>query len=568
MDQQDQIKEIKERNDIVAVISEYVPSLKRSGRNFFGLCPFHNEKTPSFSVNPEIGVYKCFGCGESGDVISFIQKIENYDFVTALEQLAKRVGITLIKKYSAQDSKLQKLKQRIVEANTLAAKFYNYILLSHPSGQAGRDYCKQRQIRLEEIKDFNLGYAPKGFHNLEQFLLKKGFTRNELIDWGLLVNKNAKIYDKFRARLMFPIFNHQGEVVGFSGRIIDKNDLGPKYLNSPETPVYKKSHILYGLYQAKEAIRKSNFCILVEGNIDIISSHKAGIKNIVAPLGTALTLDQLTLLKRYTPQIYFALDSDSAGEKALLRGIEMTEQLDIKTRVLSIGNYQDVDELIRNGENWPSLVKSPQTVLDHLLERFVKDFDLSSAEGKSAFADKILLYIAKLSKNIEVVHYLQKVASLLKIELSVLEKELQRIKSGKTTQKLAQLDQQQQKKYSQLNQQKYLLATLYQHKDFIKQIDVNQLTDAVTDYDLQTIVQHLFTDQVLNSQQNLLWEEICLLPVVIFNDQQKFVREINMLIKRLKDISLRKQIAQAALAGDDLSIINELSHKRKQILQK
>jgi DNA primase len=434
MDNREQIEEIKSKLDISIVIAQYVPSLKRSGRNFFGLCPFHKEKSPSFSVNPELGMFKCFGCGEGGDVIKFLEKIEGLDFPNALELAAQKAGVTLKKQFSPQQEKFKEEKARLLEANKLTAQYYNYVLLQHEMGEIGRAYATKRKLKTEQIKDFYLGFAPKSFDNLRNFLRKKGFNDQELVKWGLLVNKNNKIYDKFRSRLMFPIMNHQGEFVGFSGRKITEDEFGPKYLNSPETLVYKKSHLLFGLYQAKDTIRDTGFVILVEGNIDLMSSHGAGVKNIVAPLGTALTEEQLKIVKRYCEKIYFAFDADSAGQKALLKSFTMAENLGLESYVLSIRGFKDVDELIVAGENWQDVINKPIETVAYLIRSRAKQYDMNNTNHKKKYVAEIMPFLLSVKSDVALSDYLHRVAEITDITIETLSIELEKVKKIVKTQ--------------------------------------------------------------------------------------------------------------------------------------
>jgi len=430
MDDRNQIEEIKSKLDIANVILQYVPNLKRSGRNYFGLCPFHKEKTPSFSVNPELGLFKCFGCGEGGDVIKFLERIEGLDFPKALELAATKAGVTLKKTFSKESQKFKEEKEKIIEANQLSAKFFNYILLKHASGELCRKYVEKRKIDKREIDTFLIGYAPNTFNGLKGFLNKKGYQDKDLVKWGLLVEKNGKIYDKFRGRLMFPIVNHQGDTVGFSGRMIDDKTLGPKYLNSPETLVYKKSNTLFGLQQAKDTIRMDGFVILVEGNIDLLSSHKAGIKNIVAPLGTALTIEQVKLIKRYCDKVYFAYDTDVAGQKALIRSFELAEIENLESYVLDIGKFKDVDDLITTGGDWITTVENPKEIVSYLISTVAKKYDLSNTKFKTKYVSEILGYISRVMSPVARADYIKQVSEIVDINQDILNTELDnRVKS-------------------------------------------------------------------------------------------------------------------------------------------
>jgi DNA primase len=408
---------IKSKLDIVEIISNYVPGVKRAGVNYKANCPFHNEKTPSFTINPSLQIYKCFGCGKGGDVISFIKEIERVEFGEAIKIAAEKAGVELSENTFKPNTKEQEEKKKIIEANTLSAKFYHYILTSHKTGKKGRDYAQKRGIDGERIKTFLMGYAPATKDNLKKFLVSKGFNENDLVRWGLLVEREkGKIIDKFRDRLLHPIFNLKGEVVAFSGRYIGDFKDAPKYLNSPETLVYKKNESLYGFYQAKEAMRKAKFVIVEEGNVDILSSHRVGIENIVAPLGTAFTPNQAKLLKRFVDEIYFCFDTDIAGQNALIKSMAICEEIGIKHRVIDIGDYKDPDELIQSEpELWKVRVSESVNTVEYLIKQFTKGIDLSNADAKSKFSNKILPVLRMVKDPILQPHYIKEVAILMEV---------------------------------------------------------------------------------------------------------------------------------------------------------
>lgn len=411
------IEDIKSKLDIVDVIASYVPDLKKAGANYKACCPFHSEKTPSFTVNPSLQIYKCFGCGKAGDVIKFIEEIEHTDFAEALKISAEKAGVELTQNISPKNQKEKIEREKLLQANLLTAKFYNYIILQHSSGKKGLDYStKKREIDIERIKKFLVGYAPNKINNLKNFLISKGFVESDLIKWGLLVERNGNLIDKFRDRVMQPIFNLKGEVVAFSGRYIGEVKEAPKYLNSPETIVYKKNEMLYGLYQAKEYLRERDYLILVEGNIDILSSHRVGVGNIVAPLGTAFTANQAKLIKRFTNTIYFCFDTDDAGLKALIRGMGIAEDLEMNHKVIDLTGYQDADELIRkNSEEWPKRIENAKQTMDYLIEVYSRNLDLGSAEGKTTFEYKILPCLSLIKDEVLFNHYRKHIASILEV---------------------------------------------------------------------------------------------------------------------------------------------------------
>jgi len=562
MSDRSQIDEIKERLDIVSVVQEYVPNLKKSGRDFFAPCPFHQEKTPSFSVNSELGLFKCFGCGEGGDVIKFIEKIEGLDFPHALEAAAKRAGVEL-KKFSDPQLKKQRAeKDQILELNALVAKYFNFLLTEHKTGEQARQYIKQRKLTKSGIDTYQLGFAPVGFENLKKFLINKGYTEAELVKWGLLASKNGRNYDKFRNRLMFPIIDHQGEVVGFSGRSIDPNDKGPKYLNSPETPVYNKSKLLYGLFQAKEAIRKKDFAIIVEGNIDIISSYQAGVKNIVAPLGTALTEDQMRLLKRYCSSVYFAFDTDAAGQKALLKSLELAEKTGMAVRALDIGKYKDVDELIVSGGDWQKVVDGAKPVIDFLITQLSKSYDMEDSRQKAQFSRQILAFISKVENDLERTDYLEKLSQKAKVDREVLLRQMQPLSNSPST----STDKEHVKKpVFELTKETYLLALIIQHERWlaeVKELISARLFRSTKYAELFTI---LIDNRQIPASLTELYNNLGLVQIEIFGDKKEFITELESISKRLQVKALKKELHLLKYADETEENLTRLSEITMQL---
>jgi len=431
----DQLEEIKSKLNIVDFISEYV-AIKKTGRNFKGLCPFHNEKTPSFIVSPERQIFHCFGCQAGGDVFGFLMKIENIDFVEALRILAKRTGVTL-KSYAptGEESK----KELLYEINHLSAEFYHYLLVSHPIAQKARTYLKERGIKEKTIEIFKIGYAPDLWQSVSKYLVgKKGYQPKDLELAGLTI-KSRDYYDRFRGRLIFPLIDHRGNTVGFSGRLLDSNAKGlpagrqeAKYVNSPETPVYQKSHHLFGINVAKDAIKRENLAILVEGEFDMISSFQAGITNVVAIKGSALTEGHVSLLKRYTENIAFALDSDFAGNTAAVRGIEIADRGGLNMRAVSLLYGKDPDECInKDPALWRKSVNDALPIYDYLLGFSESKNNPAAPEGKRQIASEILPFIAKISNEIIKSHYIKKISTLLSVSEDSIVKELSKIDRGK-----------------------------------------------------------------------------------------------------------------------------------------
>jgi DNA primase len=412
-----QIDDIKRRIDILDLVSDYVP-LKKAGRNYKGLCPFHTEKTPSFMVNPERGIFKCFGCGKGGDIFRFEMEVENLEFPEALRVLAKRAGIEL-KEY--RPSPQAKLREKVLNAQAMAAKFYQTLLLEHPSGKPALDYLKKRGLTLTTIKAWGLGYAPNQWELVTRALSQKGYSNDEIIATGLGISsdRGKAPYDRFRGRVMFPISDITGKVIGFSGRILGAGE--PKYMNSPDSVIFQKSSVLYGMDLGKNDIKKANLAVLVEGNIDVLSSHQAGVRNVVAPLGTALTTGQIATLSRFTDTVALAFDTDLAGDAATRRGIEMAEDAGLNIRVVHLLG-KDPDEMIQESPKaWGEAVERAMPIYDFYLESAFNKADATSAEGKRKIAREVLPIIKKITDPILRAHYLKLVSAKLAVEEKDLE---------------------------------------------------------------------------------------------------------------------------------------------------
>jgi len=381
MQEGNQIEEIKERIDIVQLIEKYV-KLKQTGKNFSGLCPFHKEKTPSFIVSPDIQRYKCFGCGRSGDIFNFVQDIENIDFVEALEKLAKTAGVEL--KKSSPNTKFKEIK----EVNYIATKYYYNQLLKSPIALS---YVLKRGINKEYIKKFALGYAPKYPKLISEIKKSGNYSKKVLLESGLFIEKNGILKEKFFDRIMFPIRSKRGDVIAFTARQNAGNEYGPKYMNSPETPIFHKSYNLFGQYESRQEIRKQDLVIICEGSTDVISAHQVGIKNIVAPLGTSLTSQQLESLIPLTKNILLFFDSDSAGKAAIVRGFELASKLEMNPFATSPSPYKDIDELIQNEPSKISEVISNKIeAFSFILADTIKDRDLNKLEDVDKIKKTIL----------------------------------------------------------------------------------------------------------------------------------------------------------------------------------
>lgn len=390
------IDDIKNSNDIVDIISQYV-ILKRSGRNFFGLCPFHKEKTPSFSVSPDKQIFHCFGCGAGGNVIHFISKIENVDFKESLEILAERAGIELPTLEGGADSKKQFLKEKVYEINKEAAMYYHEMLYKDISKPA-QEYVKKRKLDNKTLKDYSIGYAPAN-SNLYKFLKQKGFTDEEILASDLVNKYNNNFVDRFRNRLIFPIQDVRNRYIAFGGRVLD-NSL-PKYINSPENIVYSKARNLYGLNVAKKA--KLEKLIIVEGYMDVVSLHQRGIENVVASCGTALTEAQGRLLRKYAEKIIISYDSDGAGQAATLRGLEILTNLGCDIRILQMEGAKDPDEyVIKYGNGrFNNLVDKAISLVEFKVKVIKKNLDLDNVNDKIKFLNEIAKLLSTVDNKME-----------------------------------------------------------------------------------------------------------------------------------------------------------------------
>lgn len=407
----DQVEEIKGKVDIVELIGERV-TLKKAGRHFKGLCPFHSEKSPSFIVSPERQSYKCFGCGEGGDVITFLQKYDGMSFLEVLELLAKKVGITL-ENYRPTEADSQ--RKRLLEIMNLAAEYYTYLLTKHESGKDARDYLSKRGITKESIGTFGLGYSPEQWRGVSDYLIKKkGYSEGELEVVGLVIRGERGIYDRFRGRVMFPLKDHKGAVVGFSGRTLSSDTKEAKYINSPETLLYHKSRMLYGLWENREHIRKADALVIVEGELDMIPSWQAGVRQVVAIKGSAFTPEMAQLIVRYTKNVVYALDADQAGEEAVKRAVKVAEPLDLSIRVVRVEGGKDPgDAAGADPKKWREMVKGASLYWDFLLNSLTARYDPATGAGAASISNEAIPEIALISNMVVRARYTRELAQRL-----------------------------------------------------------------------------------------------------------------------------------------------------------
>jgi len=429
---EDPIAEIKNKIGIVDLVQSYLP-LTKSGKNYKALCPFHNEKTPSFMVSPELGIFKCFGCGKGGDIFAFLQEMEGVGFGEALQTLAQRSGVKLHRS-TYQSSPDEARRERLLEVNHLAGEYFHFLLTSHPVGKKALAYLTQKRgLSLETIKTFNLGYAPESWDSLGKFLIQKGYGVEEAAGAGLVLakEKGRGFYDRFRGRVMFPLYSPSGRLTAFSGRILTEAKDQPKYLNSPESPVFSKSRFLYGLHLAKTEIKKSGYALLVEGQLDLITPFQAGLKNVVATGGTALTMEQLRLLKRYTENLHLGFDADLAGNAALQRGITLAERLGLNLKVVLLpAGAKDPDDAVRQNQDlFLRVVEEAVSIYDYYFRYAKERYPGESGLDKKHRAQLIIPVVAQISNEVQKAYYVGRLAGELGVEESVVWKELKKSSS-------------------------------------------------------------------------------------------------------------------------------------------
>lgn len=416
-------EEVRHRMSVEEVVGEYLELKPAGGGSLKTTCPFHNEKTPSFYVSKEKQIWHCFGCDKGGDIFAFLMEMEGVEFPEALRLLAKKAGVEIPRYDSTQSNE----RARLIEINELARRFFEKVYVDSESAKPARDYVASRGIPEELRETFGLGYAPDKWEALMGFLGKRGFGNKEILAAGLALKskKGTGLIDRFRNRLMVPLRDAHGNTIAFTGRIMPGADekSGPKYMNSPETEVYHKGEMLYGLSKAKQAIKQEKAVIVVEGNLDVVASHKAGVKNLVASSGTALTQTQIQLLKRYTDRLIFCFDQDAAGFNAARRGIHLATQLSCDVAVLLIPDEagKDPDDVVqRDPELWKTIVSKPIPIMDYYFRHAVKGKDLGDVQAKREVGNFLVAEIGRLQDKIEQEHWLGKLSEILRMNIDVL----------------------------------------------------------------------------------------------------------------------------------------------------
>lgn len=511
----DWLLELKRKNDLVSIASNYL-QLEQKGRSFWACCPFHNEKTPSFSINNEEGFYHCFGCKESGDVIKFVEKMENVDFMDAIKILADRVGMEIPEFQNSDKRKQdQKLKERVLLALDYAYKHYQENLYGKDA-KVAQDYIKMRKLTRRELEDFKIGYS-KGWNEIVDYLKSKGFTENELLAAGICAKKNNRVYDVIANRLVFPIFNSFNECIGFSARALEQTDFA-KYLNTAETIVFQKGRVVFGV-QFLKALKQQHLLdkiILVEGQMDVVAMHKGGFKSTVACMGTALTKDHVTELKRYCENIVLCFDGDGAGTKATLRAIDMFRNENVNLRVVKLSGGKDPDEILKNlgKEKLQEMIDNAMPYMDFLIEYCQSKYDLENAEQKGKFVKEVLGQIRKLGSATLFEPYLEKVRDLTKIPLDILRRDIN-VETTKPGFKIKEPTPPPVVEKGDEKAIKFILASLLHKKDYVdERIDYQKLLEGFEKY-LEIINKNLPLSAIFDDESAS--DDVLLMDIVNFN---------------------------------------------------
>ncbi len=579
----DQVSQIRDKVDIVSLISEFIP-LKKAGRNFKANCPFHGEKTPSFVVSPERQIWHCFGCGLGGDCYTFLMEYEKMEFPEALRALAKQTGITLVSERATAGTTSK--KELLYEINSFAKEYYHYVLTKLPVGKQALEYVLNRGITLQLIETFKIGFSPSTDQSLVNYLTKKkNYKKEDILDAGLAFVGRSGLVDFFRGRLMFPLIDHRDNVVGFSGRVLEA-DAPSKYINTRETLVYHKGEHVFGLNITKEAIRREKQAIVVEGEFDVLSCFGAGVGNVVAVKGTALTDSHVSLLHRYAQKITFCFDDDKAGQEAIKRSLVVVEKKGLTPTVIVLPNGKDPDEAIKTEPGlFKKAAKEDVGIYDYLLAKLIDTNDVDSAEGKRSLVDEFLSFVALIQNEIVKEHYLRKLSSEVGISYESIAKELQRFVQRQTAP--VQSEPIKKKRVREEMLEEYVLALIVQSNDPKKTVQsvVKILSDSMSrERAYQKILLHLiehietsthqeepfdgkeFGDK-LPSELVTHFNTSVLFPLPQFESQDDLLAEVNKKAGELRKLYLQKKIKELSEEIHKKEDSEDISDLRKKYTQ-
>ncbi len=578
------VEDIKKRIDIVDFIGSFI-SLKKAGRNFKALCPFHQERSASFVVSPERQIWHCFGaCAEGGDIFKFLMKWENITFSEALKELAEKAGVKLQR--LAFEDKVWKKKERLIQLNTLAAEYFHFVLFQTNFGKKALNYLNSRNINPKIAKKFQLGYSPSSWDSLLSFLKKKNYEMNEISESGLVVRgERGSYYDRFRGRLIFPIKDVRGNVIGFSGRSLDKEEKSAKYINTPETPIYHKRESLYGVDLTKEAIKKEKNVYLVEGEFDVITPYQHRIENIVAIKGSAVTREQLMFIKRYTNRITLALDADNTGEDAIRRGIEDAESLDFEIEVVYFDFAKDPDEAVRKDiSKFKKALRERVSVYDFIIQTAQKKYPGDDPFNKKKIGDMVIPFIERVNNPIVQSHYIKKLADILNVSEKSILILIRNIKQKKKQQQFFKINKKKvEEEARELNIQKYVLSMLFQSDNpyrtsnkLFSIVEINdfsvpsykELLSIFLDFKAKNPKEFDTKKYVanLNPQLQSVFDELYL-----YASYEADFEDVNLekLFYEIKKNSLKRQIKEKTLAQEisqvDEAVLKRLSLSLKEV---
>ncbi len=530
------IQEIKNKLNIVDVIKEYV-NLEKAGSNYRALCPFHQEKTPSFFVNEARQIWRCFGgCGEGGDMFQFVMRIEGVEFGDALRILAKKAGVKL----SKQNKEVETKRKRLFDINEIATSFYERQLWESKKGELVRKYLLERGIKEESIKEWRIGYSPAKKDTLSNFLIGEGYKREELIEAGVSTGKEGYSFDRFRARIMFPIFNLSGYPVGFGGRVYFKEDKRAKYVNTPSTLLYDKSGVMYGMHSAKIDIRKSGFAVIVEGYTDVILSHQAGFKNVISSSGTALTTRQLDILGRYTKKILTAFDMDEAGGKATKKGIDIALEKEFDVRVIMMPEGKDPADIVReNKEKWGECIKDAKPVIQFYFKNILSKYDLSDPHEKGKAGKELLPEIKKIKNSIERSHFVTELARVLGASEDSIYEEMNKIKDEELSRENEDIKEKKKKTRRELLEEK-IACFCIKDESFLKKIEEKDIE--LLNEEIKNIFKFLKKEkESLNKEEEDLLNYFSFLS---YDEETNKEEEFLSCLKEMKKESIKRKLKE------------------------
>jgi DNA primase len=568
------IDEIKKRIDIVDYIGALVP-LKKMGRTYKANCPFHHEKTPSFVVSGERQIWRCFGaCQDGGDVISFLMKWDNLTFFEALKELAHQIGLTL--DTTKVEDRQWKQKETLLKINDFAAKYYHYLLTKHESGKAGKEYVEKRGLNAGMIDTFQLGYAPNSWDSLLKFLIKKGFSEKDIESAGLVIQspKNPqRYYDRFRGRLMFPIIDARQNILGFSGRLLVNEDKQAKYVNTPETPIYRKRETLYGMHVAHEAIRHEKMAIITEGEFDMLSCFKHGMKHAVAIKGSAFTKDQLMLLKRYTTHLVLALDADFSGTQTTLKAIKDAEDMDFRIDVIHSNLGKDPDEALATDPiAYKKLFKKPIPIYDFIIQTAVSRHNSEDPYEKKEIVEDVLPFISSISNPIVKSHYIKRLAELIKADTRDIETAIRKLTYKESTKRTHIPTRTDTKTERHETIEKYILSAILQSEDPLQLRDsVMNILDAadftipsyaeifgaLLQYKSKTFAVDVFSHAFSGPLQSVL-DDLFLNDISAEKEHDDKEKMFKKTAYELKKLSLKNRLKQSLAEGEKNESVQDL----------